>query len=233
MFLLFSAALAATVQVVAPSGRVLAEQPLADTSAAVFMWRGSPWKLDLATRDSGGGWEGLLERWDGGRVVGGRMFAMIRSAEGCSAMSLGRSHDALTVVISEGVVSEGGKPEGAADCFATPVAYARPIEKLAQARWVSGQASPDVHVGDIRHTLLVEGSKLDWRVADADGTEWVAQVGVVTIGEAGLETVVAWRRANPVLFWRPTVTVAATLPYGEAVTIAGPVALAIRAEAPR
>ncbi|MES2644071.1 MAG: hypothetical protein V4850_31585 [Myxococcota bacterium] len=227
MILLFSAALAATVQVVAPSGRVLAEQPLADAADAVFMWRGAPWKLDLAARD-GGGWEGQLERWGGGHAVGASMFTMSTNADGCSAMSLGRSRDALTVVVSEAVA-----PEGAADCFAAPVPFAAAIARLTQGPWVSGQASPDVHVGDIRHTLLVEGSKLDWRVADADGTEWVAQVGVVTIGEAGLETVVAWRRADPVLFWRPTVTVAATLPYGEAVTVTGPVVLAMRAEAPR
>ncbi|MDP2308088.1 MAG: hypothetical protein Q8P18_18840 [Pseudomonadota bacterium] len=227
MFVLFSAALASTVQVVAPSGRVLAEQPITDTAEAVFLWRGAPWKLDVAARD-GGGWEGQFERWEDGRAIGASMFMMSRSAAGCSAMGMGRSRDALTVVISEGVSAEG-----AADCFAAPVPLARPIARLTQARWVSGQASPDVYVGGTRHTMLQEGSQMDWRVADADGTEWAAQMGVVTIGEAGLETVVAWRRADPVLFWRPTVTVAATLPYGEPVMIAGPVALALRAEAPR
>lgn len=229
MMLLFSAALAATVQVVAPSGRVLAEQPLAESAEAVFKWRGDPWKLDVATRENGG-WEGEIGRWEGGRAVGGPMFTMSRSKNGCSSMSMGRSRDALTVVIVEGAAAVA--PEA---CFDAPVPFARPIARLLQHRWEAGQASPALRVDDRRRfALLAEGSQLDWRVEDADGVEWVAQVGVTTVGEAGLETIVAWRRADPVLLWRPTVTVAATLPYGEAVTVeGGPVALALKAEAPR
>ncbi len=227
MFLLFSAALAATVQVVAPSGRVLAEQPITDSAEAVFLWRGSPWMMRVDARE-GGGWTGELQGWKDGRVVSKPMFTMNRGKDGCNAMSLGRSRDALTVVISE-AVTEGV----AADCFDAPVPYAGPIARLAQGRLEPGGESPDVVVGGRRHTMLVEGSKLDWRVEDADGVEWVAQVGVTTIGDTALETVVAWRRADPVLFWRPTRTVSATLPYGEEVTVAGPVALAVRAEAPR